>query len=229
MSIAFRLLLIVALVAILVNSQGARGGSRGGGSRGGSGYRGSTSRGSSCQGPNCHIAGIIAGSVIGGIFGIIAIIFLTIFCCRRYRGRSSESNTSFLNKSSTNGNNRSYQTYEEDCFKNGDWQTRYYQYGQWHGPHRMSLIFDLASNRVTRKGYDEVGKFIVDGTLSIENQRIALTKIYEPGTGDAKENFGHTVTLQLTWNSSHAQFEGKWFVQTNHYRGEDKFELKFIE
>ncbi|CAF4039414.1 unnamed protein product [Rotaria sp. Silwood1] len=86
MSIAFRLLLIVALVAIFVNSQGARGGSRGGGSRGGSGYRGSTSRGSSCQGSNCHIAGIIAGSVIGGIFGIIAIISLTIFCCRRYRG-----------------------------------------------------------------------------------------------------------------------------------------------
>lgn len=66
----------------------------------------------------------------------------------------------------------------------------------------------------------------MDGTFSTENERIAMNKVYEPGTGDSRENFGHTVALQLTWNPSQAQFEGKWFVQTNHYRGEDKFELK---
>ncbi|CAF2809570.1 unnamed protein product [Rotaria sp. Silwood2] len=232
MHIVFRLLLIVALVAVLVHSQGSGGGSRGGGSRGGgsrggSSYRGSTNRGGSCQGSQCRLAGIIAGSVIGGIFGLIAIILLTIFCCRRYRNRSTELHTSFVDKSSTDGRNRTYQTYEEDCFKNGDWQSRYYQYGQWHGPHRMSLIFDRAASQVTGKGYDHVGDFTVDGTFSVEKQHITLTKTYALGTGDAKENFGHTVTVELTWNSSHARFEGKWFVQTNHYRGEDKFELKF--
>ncbi|CAF3785955.1 unnamed protein product [Rotaria sp. Silwood1] len=227
MHIVFRLVLIVALVVILVHSQGARGGSRGGGSRGGSGYRGGTNRGSTCQGSNCHKAGIIVGSVIGGILGLIAIIFLIIFCCRRYRGRPSESNASFITKSSTNERNKTYQTYEENYFKNGDWMSRYYQYGQWHGPHLMSITFDHATGRVTGHGYDDVGKFTIDGTFSEENQRIALTKIYALGTGDAKENFGHAVSVKLIWNTSHGQFEGKWFVQTNNYRGEDKFELKF--
>ncbi|CAF1226655.1 unnamed protein product [Rotaria sordida] len=228
MRIVFRLLLIVALVAVLVHSQGARGGSRGGGSRGGSRYRGGgTSRGSSCQGSDCRKVGIIVGSVIGGILGLIAVIFLIIFCCRRYRGRPSESNTSFINKNSTNELNKTYQTYEENYFKNGDWMSRYYQYGQWHGPHLMSLTFDHATGQVTGHGYDDVGKFTIDGTFSEENQRIALNKTYALGTGDPKENSGHAATIQLTWNTIHGQFEGKWFVQTSNYRGEDKFELKF--
>jgi hypothetical protein len=37
---------------------------------------------------------------------------------------------------------------------------------------------------------------------------------------------GHTVTIQLYWNPDNNQFEGKWYVQTAKYRGEDKFELK---
>ncbi|CAF1395817.1 unnamed protein product, partial [Didymodactylos carnosus] len=40
-----------------------------------------------------------------------------------------------------------------------------------------------------------------------QNGRIGLTKRYKEGTGDPTQNFGHTVTLQLCWNSDHDQFE----------------------
>ncbi len=55
---------------------------------------------------------------------------------------------------------------------------------------------------------------------------MGLTKTYQEGTGDLQQNLGHNVTTQMTWNSTQRHFEGKWFVQTNKYSGEDKFELK---
>ncbi|CAF2086521.1 unnamed protein product [Rotaria magnacalcarata] len=227
MHILFRLLLVFSFAIIVVHSQGARGG--GGGSRGGGGYRGGSRGGTGCQGADCSKAGIIAGSVIGGVLGLIGIIFLTIFCCRRYRAQHADSNDTFISKNSTNERYRNYQTYEEDYFNNGDWLSRYHQYGRWNGPHRMSLVFDRNTNRVTGNGSDNVGKFIIDGTFSLENQRVAMVKTYELGTGDPKENFGHTVDLQMTWNSKNGQFEGKWCVNANHYRGEDNFEMKYAD
>ncbi|CAF1950149.1 unnamed protein product [Rotaria magnacalcarata] len=227
MHILFRLLLVFSFTIIVVHSQGARGG--GGGSRGGGGYRGGSRGGTGCQGADCSKAGIIAGSVIGGVLGLIGIIVLTIFCCRRYRAQHADSNDTFISKSSTNERYRNYQTYEEDYFNNGDWLSRYHQYGRWNGPHRMSLVFDRNTNRVTGNGSDNVGKFIIDGTFSLENQRVAMVKTYELGTGDPKENFGHTVDLQMTWNSKNGQFEGKWCVNANHYRGEDNFEMKYAD
>lgn len=91
----------------------------------------------------------------------------------------------------------------------------------------MYLTFNRTTNRISGHGYDDVGKFTVDGAFSVENQAITMSKTYEIGTGDSKENFGHTVNIQIRWNSTSAQFEGKWFVDTNHYRGEDNFEMKF--
>lgn len=41
--------------------------------------------GGSCIGEDCRIGGIIAGSVIGGIALIAAILFLSIYCYRRYK------------------------------------------------------------------------------------------------------------------------------------------------
>ncbi|CAF0760530.1 unnamed protein product [Adineta steineri] len=227
MHIVFHLLLIIALLGIVVHAQGARGG---GGTRSGSSsssrYRSSIRNESRCQGASCQRTGIIAGSVIGSVLALIAIIFLIIYCYRKYRSRPSQSNLAFVSQNSTNEQNRTYQTYEENCFKNGIWRGRYYQYGRWHEPHKIILSFDRKSDRVFGHGYDDVGKFTIDGTFSMETQRIVITKVYESGTGDSQENFGHTVTLQLTWNSSHAQFEGKWSVETGRYRGSDKFELK---
>ncbi|CAF3356975.1 unnamed protein product [Rotaria sp. Silwood2] len=114
-------------------------------------------------------------------------------------------------------------------FKSGYWMSRYHQYGRWHGPHKMSLMFDQYTSRVTGHGYDDVGPFTVSGTFSVENQQIVLNKSYQPDAGDLKENFGHTVTIELTWNQNNAQFEGKWHMETNSYRVKDKFQLKLGE
>ncbi|CAF2987358.1 unnamed protein product [Rotaria sp. Silwood2] len=187
---------------------------------------GGTRSGNSCQGSSCRTAGIIAGSVVGGIFALVAIFFLTLFCYGRFRRRSVDSNTDVVYTTTTDGPSRIYSTNAEDYFKDGDWQSRYHQYGRWHGPHQLSLMFDRATNKVAGHGYDGVGLFTIDGTFSVANQRMSLTKVYESGTGDRTENFGHTVILELTFNVRNGQFEGKWSVRTNHYCDEDKFELK---
>lgn len=224
MHLIVRFILIVAFLSLFVNSQGARGG--GGGSRGGSsGSRGGsrTSRGGTCTGEDCDKnAGIIAGSVIGGIFAIVAVIFTTIFCVRRYRGRPYRSNVDFISE----GKNAA-STYEKDHFESGPWSSRYYQKSAWHGPHALTLNFDRGMSTISGEGTDDIGDYTVEGVFSTETHRMGLTKSYRAGTGNPGENFGHTVTLQLVWNSANEQFEGKWFIQTARYRGEDKFQLKF--
>jgi hypothetical protein len=115
-----------------------------------------------------------------------------------------------------------------DPFQSGFWSSRYFQYKNWHGPHQFSLIFNSETMKVTGLGVDNVGSFTIDGIYSIETHRIGLTKKYEPGTGDPKENFGHQVTIQLTWNAENHQFEGDYYVNfatSKHHQ--DKFELKF--
>jgi len=83
--------------------------------------------------------------------------------------------------------------------------------------------------KVTGSGTDDVGTFTIDGTYSVETHRMDLIKQYQIGTGNPLENFGHQVTIQLTWNAVNHQFEGTCYVQTSTYRGEDKFELKIVE
>lgn len=120
-----------------------------------------------------------------------------------------------------------YDSLESTIFRSGVWSSQYFQYGRWHGPNKFSLSFDPNSAKVTGAGSDDVGVFTIDGEYSTEIGRIGLTKNYQAGTGDRSENLGHQVIIQLTWNAQNNQFEGKWYVQTSKYHGEDKFELKF--
>lgn len=184
---------------------------------------GSRSGGSgSCVGDECSRNGIIIGSVLGGAFGIAAAVFATICFCKRCKGKPLRPNPVFVNQPAPKD-----QTYEKDHFENGTWSSQYQQYNTWHGPHQCSLTFDRGTNQIAGAGHDDVGQFTVDGTFSIETHRMALTKTYQLGTGNRAENSGHQVTLQLTWNSTTNQFEGKWYVQTNKYQGDGDFQLKF--
>lgn len=79
---------------------------------------------------------------------------------------------------------------------------------------------------VKGSGNDDVGSFTVDGTWSTQTKRLAFKKTYRAGTGNRAENLGHTVIIQLEWNSHTSQFEGKWYVRTAKYNGENKFTLK---
>ena len=152
---------------------------------------------------------------------MFAVICATVFCVDRCCGRPCRSNVDFINQGS-----KGTVPYEKDHFETGPWSSRYYQRGRWHGPHTLSLNFDRGMSTVQGQGTDDVGEYTVEGIFSTKNHRMALTKKYRAGTGDTSENFGHSVTLQLVWNPANEQFEGKWFIQTAKYRGEDKFQLK---
>jgi len=239
----YGILLFIAYFGILICCQGSGGGGSGGsggggksskffaviysdifcisGGFGGGGYYG----GSACRGNRCRgSGGIIAGSVIGGIFGLILLIFGVIFCCACCKNRSRRRNSSFVN--TANPKQTKQEVYEAAVFQSGIWSSRYFQYGKWHGPYKFSLSFDPQSMKVTGSGSDDVGTFTIDGNYSVTTSRIGLTKTYQAGTGNQSENSGHQVTIQLAWNAQNKQFEGKWYVQTSKYRGEDKFELK---
>ena len=49
---------------------------------------------------------------------------------------------------------------------------------------------------------------------------------YQLGTGDRRENMGHTATVQLKWNSVENRYDGKWYVRVPNYCGEGKLELE---
>lgn len=114
-----------------------------------------------------------------------------------------------------------------NVFQSGIYMSHYYQYGKWHGPYEMVLKFDPQSSKITGWGCDDVGKFTVQGIYSHQTRRIGLTKTYIAGTGDRKQNLGHNVEIQLTENVKLQQFEGKWYVQTSRYRGDDRFILRY--
>jgi hypothetical protein len=191
---------------------------------GGGGYYGGSS--SSCTTAECQRnSGIIAGSIIGGIFGLVLLVFGTICCCKHCKGRPFRKNSTFVRLALSN--QLSQEPHDISAFQSGIWSSRYFQYGKWHGPYQFSLSFDPQSQKVTGSGSDDVGTFTIDGTYSMKTHRIGLTKTYQAGTGNRSENLGHQVTIQLTWNAQNNQFQGKWYVQTNKYHGEDKFELSF--
>ncbi|CAF1285897.1 unnamed protein product [Adineta steineri] len=81
--------------------------------------------------------------------------------------------------------------------------------------------------KVTGSGSDDIGVFTIDGTYSTETNRIDLIKTYQLGTGNSLENFGHQVTIQLTWDKTNYQFEGIWNIETDRYCDKGRFELKF--
>lgn len=129
-----------------------------------------------------------------------------------------------MNKSS-----KKTKRYERDHFDDGTWSSRYYQYGHWHGPNDVTLQFNRETNRVSGKGMDDVGSYDIEGIFSLGEHKMGLTKTYRNGTGDLSENSGHSVTIQTTWNENTNQFEGKWFVDTKHYRDDNKIEFKLQE
>ena len=147
------------------------------------------------------------------------------YCVKHLKGRPIQSNAVFIKKETIN--NCEQEKSDISIFKSGYWKSQYFQYGKWQGPCLFSISFESGSMKVTGSGSDDVGTFTINGIYSIETSRLALTKTYRAGTGNRSENLGHQVTIQLTWNAQNDQFEGKWYVQTSKYNGEDKFELKF--
>ncbi|CAF5163313.1 unnamed protein product [Rotaria sp. Silwood1] len=85
-------------------------------------------------------------------------------------GRPSQVNTDFIRRDSLK-----YHNYERFPFQTGTWSFRYFQYGKWHGPYRMTLTFDSYLGEITGQGTDDVGDFTTDGIFSSKKLRVAVT------------------------------------------------------
>lgn len=176
---------------------------------------------SSCTNSECRSNLVMIVSIIFGVaFGIclLCVILPTIYI-HCIRGQPFRNNLSFVST-------KNFKIYNIQPFQSGTWLSRYRQFRKWHEPYQLSLLFHPQSMTVTGSGFDDVGKYTIDGIYSIETSRIALIKTYEIGTGNPSENLGHQVTIQLTWNTKASQFEGKWYVNIRKYSNEGKFELK---
>lgn len=176
--------------------------------------------GGGCVTKECKYDGLVFGGIVGGIVSIAGCIFLIRIC----QGRPLRSHTTFIKSGSSN---ETLELESKLIFQSGTWISRYFQYGRWHGSQRLSLKFDAIQMKVSGAGSDDVGSYTITGLYSPSTQRLALTKKYTQGTGNPSENLGHSVTIQLYWNPKQNQFEGKWYVRTSKYGGENKFELKF--
>ncbi|CAF2519169.1 unnamed protein product [Rotaria sp. Silwood2] len=225
MNLVYRALLIIICLGIRAECQGGGGGGSfsGGSFTGGIFYYGNA--GGSCKGNNCSGSTSVVLGILGGIIGFVLLVWGIYYCVKSSKGRPSQTNVIFVQKET----NQNYELEKSDIniFKSGYWKSQYFQYGNWHGSHRFSLTFNDLSMNITGSGSDDVGTFTIHGTYSVKTRRIGLTKTYKKGTGNPSQNLGHQVTIQLTWNAQNNQFEGKWYVQTSKYYGENKFELKF--
>ncbi|CAF1207688.1 unnamed protein product [Rotaria sp. Silwood1] len=208
----------------IVQGQGGGGSGGGGGGGGGGGWiPGGGGSGGGCLTHQCKYDGLVIGLVFGVIAGVCLLGFAGFFLLRCLLGRPFRTNPNFIK---TAAYDKMLETDSNIIFQSGIWSSRYYQYKRWHGPHQLSLKFDALEMTVNGTGRDDVGQYQITGIYSTKTQRLGLTKKYQSGTGNSAQNLGHNVTIQLYWNPNSKQFEGKWYVQTAKYHGEDKFELK---
>lgn len=161
---------------------------------------------------------------MGGVFGVAAVALIGFYIHSCLKGKPKQTNVEFIQENTTEKINLG-----KDPFQYGFWSSRYHQYNKSHGPHSLCLYFNRPSGTVNGQGTDDVGEFRVDGVFSAGTGRLALTKTYRLGTGNQKENYGHSVTIQLVWNDEKSIFEGKWYIHTSKYRGSDKFELEPVK
>ncbi|CAF3194143.1 unnamed protein product [Rotaria sp. Silwood2] len=175
---------------------------------------------------NCQGGGG-GGGGSAGIYGIfIVVIILPLYCCYQCcAGKPRRSNAKFVNKTTTNDEEK--QIIDIKLFQSGQWESQYFQYSKWHGPYQIELSFDALQSKVTGSGLDDIGMYSIEGTYSTQSRRMGLTKTYQLGTGNRLENLGHTVTIQLEWNKYNNQFEGKWYVRTKKFKGAGDFKMNF--
>ena len=113
-------------------------------------------------------------------------------------------------------------------FQSGGFLSYYQQYNTFHGPFEMKLAFyPQAGYIVHGGGTDDVGMYVIKGVYSPRTLRMGLEKYYQKGTGNPMENLGHTVTVQVEWNPTQAQFYGKYYVVTPKHRDKNLFIIQF--
>jgi hypothetical protein len=171
------------------------------------------------------------GAIVGGVIGGIVLLIFCCFCIvcligipfQQLKGRPFRSNSSYINT----GVAMQYDM-SKSVFISGAFESYYYQYNKYHGPHNLKLgFYPEAGYIVHGGGVDDVGTYIITGIYSPRTLRMGLEKHYQIGTGNSSENLGHIVTIQVEWNFQNQQFEGKYYLRTSRHRDENLFIIRF--
>ena len=171
------------------------------------------------------IAGIVVGSVIGGLLLLIcacALCMAVTGACYSIRGNPFRSNKTYVRTGFRMQNEMS-----DAIFRPGSFSGSFFKDGTWHGSEQFTLAFYPQANQTLYgKGTDEKGPFIVNGTFSPRTLRMAFDKQYQAGSTDAARRPGTKSTIQLEYNPVTQNFEGKYYSKMGKERHEERYVMK---
>ncbi|CAF1562178.1 unnamed protein product [Didymodactylos carnosus] len=220
---------VIYILLLIVGVQSQRGGGGGGSSGGGGGFSGGGGYyfGSGGTG-SCSI---ICKIVLGSIFGAIGVILIGIlsFCYIRKccRGRTFYSTSQWVNRRELFSQDLGE---KPEIFHSGSWSGEYFQDGYYHKLPECTIKFDYERSTLTGHGTDDVGDYTLTGVYSTRTLKMGIVKTYILGTGPNRQhNLGHNVNIHLEWNENEKDFQGKWYVRTSQYQGENKYKLRCLD
>jgi hypothetical protein len=172
-----------------------------------------------------HMFLIVFGITIGVllIFGCFAFV---ICCC----GKCSKRKSKRLNGDDIENSDQTETEYAipiniKNIFESGQWSSRFYRHGSFHGPFLHEIVFNINQNTLRGNGIDDIGRFTLIGNISTELFTIDMIKKYHSKIGYAQKNHGHEAKIDLEWNDETCAFEGKWFVHRYKHKNEGLYEL----
>lgn len=171
------------------------------------------------------IAGIIVGSVLGGLLLLVClgVLCVAVFCaCFSIRGNPFRSNKTYVRTGF-----RMQNEVGDTLFRPGSFSGSYFKDGAWHGSEQFTLAFYPQDNqRLFGKGTDDKGTFVVNGTYSPRTLRMAFDKQYQAGSVDAARKPGSKSTIQVEYNPVTQNFEGKYYSKIGQQYQEEKYVMK---
>ena len=178
------------------------------------------------HGDGGKIAGIVIGSVIGGILLIACICVLCIVAllgCRYSAGGGPfRSNKAYVRAGLGLQNEMG-----DALFRPGAFSGYYFNNGVWRGSEQFTLAFyPQADQTVFGKGTDEKGTFVVNGIYSPRTLRMAFDKQYQAGSMDSARHPNARSTIQVGWNPQTQSFEGKYYAKTATQKQEGKYTIR---
>lgn len=113
-------------------------------------------------------------------------------------------------------------------FISGTFASYYCHNNEYHGPFDMKLgFYPSARDVVHGRGKDDIGTYIITGIYSARTLRMSLKKHYQFGTENPNANLDQVEKIQVKWNHSNQQFEGKYYRRTELDHNENKFIIRY--
>lgn len=173
---------------MLRSLQGAGGGGGGGGSHSHDSSSGGGGGGS-----------VSTGALIGIIAGVIIFALLYCFCHSLSKRKATSAQAKTARKQDTwiARKRAAIAGAPTANVAPGKYVGCYKQYNRLHVVPGFTLSIDHSTNEVNGRGTDDVGTYFLVGEMA--GKYVSLKKTYVLGTGNRRENKGHTVFMKLEY------------------------------